>query len=183
MNIDDLASAIEARRTELGWTQRDLSQRSGVSLTTISAIERRTRDQFQTTTLTSLDRALGWPLGHSGAMLRGDEPASELIITSRTPNSATLQALYGVAATLDDADLRYLIAEAQRLASGTPEVFHCEGSLSTLQDVNMSPRKTDTQESLSITVIENERERWMMTQHSTESADAHKVSITLQRVG
>ena len=184
MRIDDLATAIEARRDELGITQRQLSEMSGVSLTTISAIERRARDVFQTTTLTSLDRALGWPLGQAGSILRGDQPATSLILTSRVaPTSARL--LCDLAAELNEEQVRALVAHAQQLKSGTPDTFHVDGVVRSLQVI-----RGDT-ETYSLGVLESGGTRWTITHvvHAQVPDDrdslAHEgdhMTITYQRM-
>ncbi len=176
MSIANLAAQIEERRTELGWTQRDLSIKSGVSLTTISAIEREARTTFQTTTLTSLDRALGWPLGHSGAVLRGDVPAENLILTSRA-DSAALQRLYELAALLDDEAMSELIVEAQRLRDGSPRTIHFDGEEHELDYIVRDDA------SIKVTLIEAKSgTRWMRTRVDTGSTDQRSTRVTYQEL-
>lgn len=187
MNIDDLAGAIEARRDELGWTQRDLSEQSGVSLTTISAIERRARDGFQTTTLNALDRALGWTIGTSHALLRGDEIPSP---SADRPNTSTaLQALYSIIDRLNDDQIRVLLAKAQSLAAHAPETFQIAGTMR-----NLSLMETEPNRILSLGLIETtEGEHWSLAQitirHSefdrrigTGALTGDEIAVTLQRI-
>jgi transcriptional regulator with XRE-family HTH domain len=70
-----VAVAINERLSGLGWRQRDLAERSGVSLATIREIQRRTVERRRSPrTLESLSAALGWPPGHLAAVLRGEAP-------------------------------------------------------------------------------------------------------------
>jgi hypothetical protein len=152
----------------------------------ISAIERRTRDQFQTTTLTSLDRALGWPLGHCGALLRGDRPATSPIITSRVSWTPEMQTLCSITEHLSDAQMRALIAKAQQMAGHEPETITFEGQIDRLQT-----SITDT-DSLSVSMLSGSDGRWLVTQSTKfcsagarENAAARHgdhLRVTFQRV-
>jgi transcriptional regulator with XRE-family HTH domain len=74
-----VAVAINERLSGLGWLQRDLADRSGVSLATVREIQRHSTERRRSPrTLESLSSALGWPPGHLTAVLHGEavsEPA------------------------------------------------------------------------------------------------------------
>jgi transcriptional regulator with XRE-family HTH domain len=71
-----VAAAINERLSGLGWRQRDLAERSGVSLATVREIQRHSAERRRSPrTLESLSSALGWPPGHLSAVLRGQAPA------------------------------------------------------------------------------------------------------------
>lgn len=70
-----VALAINERLSGLGWRQRDLAERSGVSLATVREIQRHTAERRRSPrTLQSLSSALGWPPGHLTAVLHGQVP-------------------------------------------------------------------------------------------------------------
>lgn len=61
---EELARAVRQRRAELRLSQREVRESSGLSVTTISKIERGERDLVvQRATLRRLDLALQWPVG------------------------------------------------------------------------------------------------------------------------
>ena len=65
-----VAAAINERMSGLGWRQRDLAERSGVSLATVREIQRHSVERRRSPrTLQSLSSALGWPAGHLAAVL------------------------------------------------------------------------------------------------------------------
>ena len=82
-----VAAAINERMSGLGWRQRDLAERSGVSLATVREIQRQSIERRRSPrTLQSLSSALGWPAGHLTAVLNGRmqaEPASRDNVLSR----------------------------------------------------------------------------------------------------
>ena len=82
-----VAAAINERMSGLGWRQRDLAERSGVSLATVREIQRHSIERRRSPrTLQSLSSALGWPAGHLAAVLDGRmqvEPASRDNVLSR----------------------------------------------------------------------------------------------------
>jgi transcriptional regulator with XRE-family HTH domain len=128
MSIEHLGAAIEQRRDALGWTQRDLSDASGVSLTTISAIERGAREHFQSTTLTALDRALGWPTGQSLAILRDDSTAPT-VAASHGPARHLVDALLNVVEHLSDEQAQRLVLHAQQLRAGGHQPMRFGGTI------------------------------------------------------
>ena len=70
-----VAVAINERLSGLGWRQRDLAERSGVSLATVREIQRHSVERRRSPrTLQSLSSALGWPPGHLTAVLLGQAP-------------------------------------------------------------------------------------------------------------
>ena len=70
-----VAVAINERLSGLGWRQRDLAERSGVSLATVREIQRHTVERRRSPrTLQSLSSALGWPPGHLTAVLLDQAP-------------------------------------------------------------------------------------------------------------
>ena len=64
-----LAREVRRRRSEMGLSQAALVRRGGISLATLSAIERGKPRTFVVTTLAALDRALGWEVGRSQQIL------------------------------------------------------------------------------------------------------------------
>ena len=69
---DVLARAVLARRNELGLSQQDVREASGLSVTTISKIERGYTDVgVQPATLRRLDAALQWQAGTAESWLEG----------------------------------------------------------------------------------------------------------------
>lgn len=68
-----LAAAINARMDEHGFTQRDLAERSGVSLATLQRIRTAQPQRRSATTLAALSRALGWPDSYLRAVLYGEQ--------------------------------------------------------------------------------------------------------------
>ncbi len=98
-----VAVAINERLSGLGWRQRELAERSGVSLATVREIQRHSVERRRSPrTLESLSSALGWPPGHLLSVLRG-QAAPEL--TSRGTDNA-LSRLDRVERKLDDITAR-----------------------------------------------------------------------------
>jgi transcriptional regulator with XRE-family HTH domain len=157
MSTRDLSVALEARRIEKGWTQRDLSISSGVSLATISAIERSSRDRFQTTTLQSLDRALGWPLGTAQALQADTDLPDSAVPVVQVVSDHTVRTLLDVVTTLSDDAVRQLIVTAQRLSSHEPEVARIEGV------VVDSHRIESRQQTADLITIDTADGRWLVT--------------------
>lgn len=70
-----VAVAINERLSGLGWRQRELAERSGVSLATVREIQRHSVERRRSPrTLESLSSALGWPPGHLASVLSGQAP-------------------------------------------------------------------------------------------------------------
>jgi transcriptional regulator with XRE-family HTH domain len=94
-----VAVSINERLSGLGWRQRDLAERSGVSLATVREIQRHSVERRRSPrTLESLSSALGWSPRHLAGVLRG-QPLPES--TGRGRDNA-LSRLDGVERRLDD---------------------------------------------------------------------------------
>ena len=69
-----VAEAINERVAELGWRQRELAERSHVSVAIVREIQRQTVERRRSPrTLESLSIALGWEPEHLDAVLKGGE--------------------------------------------------------------------------------------------------------------
>jgi hypothetical protein len=67
-----VSQAIDDRVRELGWRQRELAERSHVSLAVVREIQRHTVERRRSRrTLESLSVALGWDAGRLDAVLNG----------------------------------------------------------------------------------------------------------------
>ena len=67
-----VARAISGRVRELGWRQRELAERSHVSVAVVREIQRHTVERRRSPrTLEALSLALGWEPGHLDRVLRG----------------------------------------------------------------------------------------------------------------
>ncbi|HEX5405366.1 MAG TPA: XRE family transcriptional regulator [Pseudonocardiaceae bacterium] len=72
-----VATAINQRLTELGWRQRELAQRSHVSLAIVRELQHNTVQRRRgPRTLESLSVALGWHPQHLNAVLHSRTPPS-----------------------------------------------------------------------------------------------------------
>ncbi|WAL63758.1 helix-turn-helix transcriptional regulator [Amycolatopsis cynarae] len=70
-----VSKAINERVAELGWKQRELAERSGVSQAIVREIQHHTVERRRSArTLEALSLALGWHPGHLAAVLRGRKP-------------------------------------------------------------------------------------------------------------
>ena len=70
-----VAKAIAARASELDLRQKDLAERSGVSLAIIREIQQdRIQRRRNPRTLEALSLALGWHAQHLAAVLHGEDP-------------------------------------------------------------------------------------------------------------
>jgi transcriptional regulator with XRE-family HTH domain len=85
-----VARAISDRVRELGWRQRELAERSQVSLAVVREIQRHTVERRRSRrTLEALSKALGWEPEHLDRVLRGqvrqarDYAASTVDLRSR----------------------------------------------------------------------------------------------------
>lgn len=98
-----VAVAINERLSGLGWRQRELAERSGVSLATVREIQRHSVERRRSPrTLESLSSALGWPPGHLSAVLSGEAPPE---LSGRGTDNA-LSRLDRVERKLDDITAR-----------------------------------------------------------------------------
>jgi len=68
--LQQLAQAVRAERQAQGLTQRELSQRAGMSPLTVIAVEKGEVEP-RSLTLNRLDRGLGWELGTASSILAG----------------------------------------------------------------------------------------------------------------
>lgn len=64
-----LGRAVVQRRTELGLSQEEVADSGGPSVASLRTIEHESAEAYRPKTLTSLDRALGWPVGTSAGLL------------------------------------------------------------------------------------------------------------------
>jgi len=70
-----VARAVHARAVELDLNQKELAEKSGVSLAIVREIQQnRIHRRRNPRTLEALSAALGWHPDHLGALLRGDTP-------------------------------------------------------------------------------------------------------------
>jgi len=68
-----VARAISDRVRELGWRQRELAERSHVSVAVVRELQRHTVERRRSPrTLEALSVALGWEPGHLDRVLKGD---------------------------------------------------------------------------------------------------------------
>jgi len=81
-----VGEAVKDRRLELGWTQQEAADRSGVSLATWRLIESAGRERFQELTLRGLVRGLGWPVGAIEQLRAGGPPPGPDELTDPAPN-------------------------------------------------------------------------------------------------
>lgn len=72
-----VANAINDRMAELSMTQRELSDRSGVSVATVRELQHgKTERRRSARTLADISKALNWPEGYLWAVLHGSTPPS-----------------------------------------------------------------------------------------------------------
>ena len=77
-----VARAISDRVRELGWRQRELAERSHVSVAVVREIQRHTVERRRSPrTLEALSVALGWEPEHLGRVLKGhaEQPAGHTV--------------------------------------------------------------------------------------------------------
>lgn len=75
-----VARAISDRARELGWRQRELAQRSNVSVAVVREIQRHTIERRRSPrTLEALSVALGWERGHLDKVLRSHPPGGRTV--------------------------------------------------------------------------------------------------------
>ncbi|MFE3452449.1 helix-turn-helix domain-containing protein [Nonomuraea sp. NPDC059194] len=66
-----LGTAIRQRRTDLDLGQAEVAQRAGISISTLSALERAKQDDYEDRTLARVEDALGWARGSVDAIKAG----------------------------------------------------------------------------------------------------------------
>jgi transcriptional regulator with XRE-family HTH domain len=71
---DRLGERVKTSRAILGYGITQLSTVSGLSTSTLDSIENARKTSYDPTTLTALERALGWRTGSVDRILRGLEP-------------------------------------------------------------------------------------------------------------
>jgi transcriptional regulator with XRE-family HTH domain len=102
-----VARAISGRVRELGWRQRELAERSHVSVAVVREIQRHTVERRRSPrTLEALSAALGWEPGHLHRVLRGHP---------QQPGGQAAPDLAAVWSCLDSFDVR--LAELSRLVT------------------------------------------------------------------
>lgn len=75
---DAVATAINTRLAELDLTQRELSERSGVSTATLRQLQNNYEPRRRSPRLLSaVSEALRWPAGHLAQVLEGEAPEAE----------------------------------------------------------------------------------------------------------
>ncbi|MFC7612342.1 helix-turn-helix domain-containing protein [Actinokineospora soli] len=74
-----VADAINARLDELEMTQKELADRSGVSVATLRQLQKNdARAKRSPRTLAAVSEGLRWPPDHLGKVLDGDAPGDSL---------------------------------------------------------------------------------------------------------
>ncbi len=66
-------TAINDRLDDLGWNQQELVRRSGVSATTVRWLQQGEVHTYRSATLSRVSKALGWPGGALGKLLKGGD--------------------------------------------------------------------------------------------------------------
>ena len=108
----EVGLAVYHRRIELGIeTQQELAERAGVSLNTISRLERGVPSKRRNPTWAKIERALGWPEGKIAAMVAGQALG---VITPAAVRQAVLDSIHEVGQDLT-------IRQAQEIAALTVE--------------------------------------------------------------
>lgn len=116
-------SAVRRRRTiELGIGQQDVAARGGVSLSTVSLVERAAQTSYQRRKLAGVSRGLGWPVDAIERILRGelaveDDGRVRDVLTSPEASSEdeTVVRLRGKVDRLSEEDARTIEALVDRL--------------------------------------------------------------------
>ena len=117
-----MAAAIDARVRELGWRQRELSERAHVSHAIVREIQHHVVERRRSTrTLEALSTALGWPPSYLHSILHS-QPSAQVNAPEPTDDARALRArleklegrLSAIEARLDDihADLRTVVDHA-----------------------------------------------------------------------
>jgi hypothetical protein len=86
-----VAAAIDARVRELGWRQRELSERAHVSHAIVREIQHHVVERRRSTrTLEALSTALGWPPSHLHSILHG-QPSTQASTPMAVEDAHTLR--------------------------------------------------------------------------------------------
>ncbi|MBN9754477.1 XRE family transcriptional regulator [Pseudonocardia sp. Ae707_Ps2] len=105
MDWQAVASAMNTRMAELDVTQVDLSRRSGVSVSTLRALQSGQSRRRSPRTLSAVSEALGWPSGHLTAVAEGRPPQE--VGSSAVPAVETLHlAMQALEARLEAVERR-----------------------------------------------------------------------------
>lgn len=114
MDVDPegLGRAVRARRTDLHLLQGDLVQRSGLSLSTISGIERGLATSLRANSLLALDRALDWPEGTAAMHYSGLTTVRHAIreLGGSPPRGSKYRELLIALAQMTDEDIELIVA-------------------------------------------------------------------------
>ena len=103
-----VARAISGRVRELGWRQRELAERSHVSVAVVRELQRHTVERRRSSrTLEALSVALGWEPEHLDRVLKGH---------AQLPGGAPASDSAALWSRLDSLDLR--LAEISELLTG-----------------------------------------------------------------
>jgi transcriptional regulator with XRE-family HTH domain len=114
-----VAAAIDTRVRELGWRQRELSERANVSHAIVREIQHHVVERRRSTrTLEALSTALGWPPSYLHSVLHG-QPSAQISSPEAAEDTHALRArlekledrLAAIEARLDDihGDLRIVV--------------------------------------------------------------------------
>ena len=111
LNVADaeaLGRAVHERRNELSMTQGDVAQRSGLSVSSISGIERGAHQNIRVTSLVALDRALRWEEGTAALHYSGLVSVRQAVRSfghSPVPKGSEYVELLKALARLTDGDI------------------------------------------------------------------------------
>lgn len=107
-----VATAMTQRVRELGWRQRELAERSGVSQAIVRELQHHTVERRRSPrTLAALSTALGWHPSHLQEVLRGEpvttmdriaEPAATFTPDARSRLDDLDEHVRGIATRLDE---------------------------------------------------------------------------------
>lgn len=145
-----LAQAVKERREELGMTQQDLSNRSGVSVPTIRAVERERSGELSTRVIRALETALGWQHGSIAAIAIGEDPTladDNVSVLRRGPVTITeLTDIHETVATLEkllEQRMEEMKAQQAAAAHVDPEVFRAAQRLAATEGRTVSDVLSD----------------------------------------
>lgn len=112
MDPQALGAAAHARRIELQMLQCDVVARSGLSLSTVSAIERGLADNLRPKSLAALDRALQWEEGTAAFHYSGMTTVREAIrkLGGKPPRGSTYRDLLLALAQMTDEDIDMIVS-------------------------------------------------------------------------
>lgn len=115
--------AVYHRRIELGIeTQRELADRAGVHLNTVSRLERGTPSKRRNPTWSAIEDALDWPEGMIADMAAGRTRKSQVELTADAVRQAVIGAIH-------DMELNVTVPQANQIAAITVERLKRQGML------------------------------------------------------